>query len=748
MQVYFLNSLPERGYPVEIYYVRTDGKYYGWDAQNNRFYNLSTPNIDDLVGLSFENLQEGDVLSYDSVSQTWINKVINTSIGVNSFNERQGDVYLLSSDVTDALEYTPEDLTNKQNDLTPSSIKYPTVDAVNTGLSGKQDSLGYTPENVLNKQNNLTPSTTNYPTVDAVNAGLLTKEPAITSGTSSEYWRGDKTFQTLDKNAIGLNNVDNTSDADKPISTLQATAIGLKEDSSNKSTSTTDSASTTKFPVWSAIVSYFDISRIKTILGITTLSGSNTGDQDLSGLVTKTTTINSQALSSNITLTTSDITDSTNKRYVTDTNLSIIGNQSGINTGDETITSIKTKLGITTLSGSNTGDQDLNGLVVKNTTIVGATNTKITYDAKGLVTSGVDATTADIADTLNKRYITDAQLTVVSNTSGTNTGDNATNTQYSGLAASKQDVLGFTPENLANKSTNVNTDQASDTKYPSVKSVYDWATIVFTTTSAVATQITTALIGYATQSWVNSQGFITSVIGSLGYTPENEANKQADLIPSTTNYPTINAVNTGLETKENIITEGTTLQYFRGDKTFQTLDKLVVGLENVDNTSDADKPVSIATQMSLDLKQNSLGFTAENVSNKENTTIDTSTTKYPTVNLLKTGLDTKQNIAPSVQSVVSSATVTPVFGNDLVVITAQAAGLTLANPTGSWVQGKDLLIRIKDNGTARAITYGAKYRAIGVTLPTTTVISKTTYLGIIYNSTDDTFDVIGVTTQA
>lgn len=103
---------------------------------------------------------------------------------------------------------------------------------------------------------------------------------------------------------------------------------------------------------------------------------------------------------------------------------------------------------------------------------------------------------------------------------------------------------------------------------------------------------------------------------------------------------------------------------------------------------------------------------------------------------------------PSVQSVVSSATVTPVFGNDLVVITAQAAGLTLANPTGTWVQGKDLVIRIKDNGTARSIAYDTKYRAIGVTLPTTTVINKTTYLGIVYNSTDDTFDIIGVTTQA
>ena len=103
---------------------------------------------------------------------------------------------------------------------------------------------------------------------------------------------------------------------------------------------------------------------------------------------------------------------------------------------------------------------------------------------------------------------------------------------------------------------------------------------------------------------------------------------------------------------------------------------------------------------------------------------------------------------PRVQSVTSSATVTPTSTNDLVKITAQAAGLTLANPTGTFAEGQALIIRIKDNGTARAITYGSDYRAIGVTLPTTTVLSKTTYLGIIYNDTDTKWDVIGVTTQA
>jgi hypothetical protein len=68
----------------------------------------------------------------------------------------------------------------------------------------------------------------------------------------------------------------------------------------------------------------------------------------------------------------------------------------------------------------------LDGKVNANTTITGATKTKVTYDSKGLVTAGADATTVDINDSTNRRYVTDAQLTVVSNTSGINTGDETT----------------------------------------------------------------------------------------------------------------------------------------------------------------------------------------------------------------------------------------------------------------------------------------------------------------------------------
>jgi hypothetical protein len=65
---------------------------------------------------------------------------------------------------------------------------------------------------------------------------LDTKEPLITAGTTSQYRRGDKTWQTLDKTAVGLSNVDNTSDLNKPISTATQTALNLKENKSEKNT--------------------------------------------------------------------------------------------------------------------------------------------------------------------------------------------------------------------------------------------------------------------------------------------------------------------------------------------------------------------------------------------------------------------------------------------------------------------------------------------------------------------------------
>jgi hypothetical protein len=78
---------------------------------------------------------------------------------------------------------------------------------------------------------------------------------------------------------------------------------------------------------------------------------------------------------------------------------------------------------------------------------------------------------------------------------------------------------------------------------------------------------------------------------------------------SDVNKPISSATQTALDAKENTITAGTTGQYFRGDKTFQTLDKSAVGLGNVDNTSDLNKPISTATQTALDAKEGTITAT-------------------------------------------------------------------------------------------------------------------------------------------
>jgi hypothetical protein len=100
----------------------------------------------------------------------------------------------------------------------------------------------------------------------------------------------------------------------------------------------------------------------------------------------------------------------------------------------------------------------------------------------------------------------------------------------------------------------------------------------------------------------------------------------------------------------------------------------------------------------------------------------------------------------------TSGTLTP-NGDTTDVFNAFAldGGITLAAPSGTPVDGQKLILRLRDDGTARAITWttsSGAYREIGVTLPTTTTATKITYVGCVYNSTDSFWDVVALTTQA
>jgi hypothetical protein len=110
---------------------------------------------------------------------------------------------------------------------------------------------------------------------------------------------------------------------------------------------------------------------------------------------------------------------------------------------------------------------------------------------------------------------------------------------------------------------------------------------------------------------------------------------------------------------------------------------------------------------------------------------------------------TNKRIDPRVSSASSASSLTPdISAYDQYAYTALAANLTINSPTGTPVDGNKLIFRILDNGTARTLTWNATFVVIGVTLPTTTTVNKTTYVGCIYNANNTRWDVVAVATQA
>jgi hypothetical protein len=92
---------------------------------------------------------------------------------------------------------------------------------------------------------------------------------------------------------------------------------------------------------------------------------------------------------------------------------------------------------------------------------------------------------------------------------------------------------------------------------------------------------------------------------------------------------------------------------------------------------------------------------------------------------------------PIVLPITSSAT--PAINTDqidAVTITALATPITsmTTSLTGTPNNFQRLLIRIKDNGTAQAIAWGASFVSSQATLPTTTVANKVTTIGLIWDA--------------
>ncbi|WMW78352.1 hypothetical protein RF683_02600 [Flavobacterium sp. 20NA77.7] len=399
---------------------------------------------------------------------------------------------------------TTANLSTNITSNTGSTTMYPSVSAVETFVANNAMPDATTTVKGKVKLAGDLGGTADLPTVP----GLANKENTISAGTTSQYWRGDKTWQTLDKTAVGLGNVDNTADADKPVSTAVQTALNAKEDAVNKSTTTTLGTSDVLFPTQNAVKVYVD-SQI-----------------------------------SNAT-----IPDAT--------------------------TTVKGKV---KLAGDLGGTADLPtvpGLANKENTIAAGTTSQYWRGDKTWQT--LDKTAVGLG-----------------NVDNTADADKPVSTAVQTALNGKEDAV--------NKSTTT-TLGTSDVLFPTQNAVKVY----------VDSQISNATIPDAT----------TTVKGKV---------KLAGDLGGTADLPTV----PGLANKENTIAAGTTSQYWRGDKTWQTLDKTAVGLGNVDNTADADKPVSTAVQTALNGKEDA-------VNKSTTTTLGTSDVLFPTQNAVKTYVDTQIN---------------------------------------------------------------------------------------------------------
>jgi hypothetical protein len=124
------------------------------------------------------------------------------------------------------------------------------------------------------------------------------------------------------------------------------------------------------------------------------------------------------------------------------------------------------------------------------------------------------------------------------------------------------------------------------------------------------------------------------------------------------------------------------------------------------------------------------------------------------VTVTTTGIsNTRINVRTANNGATTSGAITPTADtSDQYNLVGLTGTVSINVPSGTFTDGQKLTLRIKDDGTARTLSWtttGANsYRIIGVVLPAITTANKVLYVGCVYNSQDVYWDVVAVTQQA
>lgn len=455
------------------------------------------------------------------------------------------------------------------------------------------------------------------------------------------------TVKGITKAMVGLANVDNTSDIDKPISTATKTALDLKANAADVTTALALKANATD------VTTALDL-KVDKVSGkalstndyttaektkLAAITGTNTGDQDLSALAVAADVNAALALKAN----TADVTAALAlKADVVSVNNAIAAITGSLNTKADAIAVNNS------ITSVNTGLNTLSNIVAGINTTIATKEDKLN--------KSIDVTTDATSDTKYpsvksvKTYV-DAQVAsaTIADANASVKGKIQLAGDLGGTAAAPT-VPGLAlKENLTNKSINITNDAASDAKYPSVKAVKTYvdaqvagATIPDANTSVKGkiqlagdlggTAASPTVPGLALKLDANQKGVANGVatLNAQGIIPSSQlppvtlsstnvvasdADMQALLNASVGSIAVRTDVNKNyvlsalpastLSNWIELLTPAAPVQAVNGYTGSVNLTKVDLGLSDVNNTSDINKPVSNATQAALDSKANS-----------------------------------------------------------------------------------------------------------------------------------------------
>jgi hypothetical protein len=535
---------------------------------------------------------------------------------------------------------TKENIANKSTITTlgTSDVLFPTQNAVKTYVDVAVAGVSITDGSITDSK------------IISISAGKITGVvPVANGGTGASTVAAAKTI-------FALNNVDNTTDLNKPISTLTQAALDTKENTANKSVTTTLGTSDVLFPTQNAVKTYVDAAIASTAIadasitdskiislaaskltGVVPVAKGGTGSAILSSGYVKA---GASQFTTTATIPINDVAGAIKK---------VNGTSPDAN-GDLVLTLSLTYTGI--YNGGNfssTVPTPANSNIYIVSSDPTPANNGRTFIYDGAVWREI---TANQAST-DARYLRldggtlVGDLTIAATKKITLTDQPATGTDAANKTYVDAAVAGAT---IADGSiTDAKIISLSASKLTGVVAIANGGTGA-STVAAAKTNL--ALNNVDNTTDLNKP--ISTLTGAALNAKENTANKSTTITLGTSDvlFPTQNAVKTYVDAAiastviaDGSITDAKIVSISAGKITgivpvanggtgasTVAAAKTNLALNNVDNTTDLNKPISTLTQAALDVK--------ENTSNKSaTTTLGTSDVLFPTQNAVKTYVD-------------------------------------------------------------------------------------------------------------